>query len=156
MARACLRLRDDGIIVVAFGKKGVVQGGAGEGHIAGAEDGPIGGSSCEAGVDSAERSLARVFVNDGGYVVRQIELGDALLVVGDDDDVGGDLAHPADYAVDEGFTQEGFQGLVAAQASAHAAGENDGGYVGRSVRGFAHRFRLSEVSAVRYSAALRI
>ena len=108
---------DNRIVRFSVGEEGAVEPGAWEGHIAGAEDGPLGGGGAEAGVDAAERALARVFVNDRGYViVGEVEFGDALFVVGDDDDVGGDLAHPADYAVDEGFTLEGFERLVAAQS----------------------------------------
>ena len=50
------------------------------------------------------------------------------------------MAHPADDAADERFALEGFERLIAAQASAHATGEDDGGNVGRAVRVFAHRF----------------
>ena len=100
-----------------------------EGHVAGAEDRPLGRRGAQTGVDACQRPFSGVFVDYGGHVVREVELGDPILVVGDDDDFGCNLTHSADYATDKRFAVERLDSLVSAESTAHSAGEYDCRYV---------------------------
>jgi hypothetical protein len=114
------------------------EGDAEEGHVAGDDDGPIGTGvfgGGESGIEAAERAFAGKAVYGDGGVRGKRELDGALGFVDDDDEFGGDLREAIGDAGDEGLAADGFQGLVAAQAAAHAACEDDGGEVVIGARG---------------------
>ena len=117
-----------GVIRISGIEQSAVESRVEEWHIASAENGPVGRGGSEAGIDSAKGAFAGVFVNDWSDIVGKIEFGDALGVVGDHDDIGRYFPHSANYASDERLALKRFESLVASQALAHAASEDNSGY----------------------------